>query len=204
MTKIQIACVAFTTIAMLCNVTLAGPSTQPHDKWHDTDYGQLMLKSFDTAPFPHPSREKGFTHNGNTFGPEHYQDSTIGIVIPKGFHPSDSVDLIVHFHGFNNYVEGVLDIYHLPEQLNLSGRNAILLVPQGPLNAADANFGKMQDKGGFEAMVKQVVGFLHDEGKIKTTNIGHIVITTHSGGYLAVSQILTLGGLQRTTSPMPC
>ncbi len=176
----------------LCASALAGPSTQPHGQWHSVDYGELMLRDFKNAPYPHPSREKGF----RTFGPEHYQDSTVGIVIPKNFKPSDKVDLIVHFHGFHNYVENVLDEYELPDELNKSGVNAILIVPQGPKDAADAGIGKLEDKGGFEALLREIVEFLHDEKKIPTTTIGKVVITSHSGGYNAVSIICARGGLR--------
>jgi hypothetical protein len=59
--------------------------------------------------------------------------------------------------------------------------NAILIVPQGPREAADSSFGKMEDAGGFEKLVIDVVKFLHDEKKIPTTNIGHIVIKMSRG-----------------------
>src|SRR5207253_727635 len=120
---------------------------------------------------------------------------TIGIIIPPGFRPGDSTDLVVHFHGHSNHVDRVIDSFHLAEQLNKSGRNAIFLVPQGPFDAADSNCGKMDDPGGFEAMVNEVVGYLHDEGKIPTTDVGHIAVTAHSGGYLAASAVVARGGL---------
>jgi hypothetical protein len=191
------ACAACIAIALLATTAFAGPSTQPHGQWHKLDYGELMLRDFKAAPFPHKSREQGWTNRaGEKFAPEKYQDGTIGIVIPRTFVPGDSVDLVVHFHGHRNYVENVLDEYHLPEQLVDSGKNAILIVPQGPKDVPDSNFGKMDDAGGFEAMVREVVSFLHDEKKIPTTKIGHVVVTAHSGGYNAVSAICARGGLR--------
>jgi len=181
-------------LAMLLCITLtasAGPSTQPHGQWHTLDYGELMLRDFKNAPYPHPSRKDGF----KSFGPEHYQDSTVAIVIPKGFKSSDRVDLVVHFHGHRNYVENVLDRYQLPSQLVDSGLNAILIVPQGPKDAADSGFGRMEDQDGFEALMREIVGFLHDEKKIPTTSIGRVILTAHSGGYNAVSAICARGGL---------
>jgi hypothetical protein len=176
----------------MCASAAAGPSTQPHGQWHSLDYGQLMLRDFHNAPYPHPSRTNGF----KTFGPEHYQDSTVGVVIPKSFKPGERVDLVVHFHGHRNYVENVLDQYQLPDQLIASGCNAILIVPQGPKDAADSGFGRMEDEGGFEALMREVVGFLHDDKKIPTTRIGRITLTAHSGGYKAVSMICAHGGLR--------
>src|SRR6185369_2233826 len=124
----------------LMHPVCAGPSTQPHGQWHDLDYGQLMLRDFQNAPFPHKSRENGWTNRaGEKFGAEHYQDSTIGIVIPKTFKPADTLDLVVHFHGHRNYVENVIDKYRLPEQLIASGCNTILIVPQGPKDVPDSS-----------------------------------------------------------------
>src|SRR5690348_4521788 len=171
------------------------PTTRPTGQWLDEFGAQAMLRSFEHAPYPHPSRATGYKNSTETFGPEHYQDSTIGIVIPKSFKPGERVDLIVHFHGHRNHVDNVLTHYQMIEELAKSGRNAILLVPQGPLDVPDSGFGKMEDAGGFEAMVREVVEFLHNEKKIPTTEIGHITLTAHSGGYNAVSAICAKGGL---------
>src|SRR4051794_5214455 len=190
MSNWPIAYLLATTFA--ASFALAGPSTRPHGQWHSLDYGELMLRDFHNAPYPHPSRSSGF----KTFGPEHYQDSTVGIVIPKSFKPTQRVDLIVHFHGHRNYVENVLDQYRLPDQVLGSGCNAILIVPQGPKDAADSGFGRMEDEGGFQALVREVLEFLHDEKKISTTTIGRIALTAHSGGYKAVSAICSRGGLR--------
>src|SRR5205814_7358206 len=136
------------------------------------------LKDFSTAPFPHPNRADGWTNRaGKTFSAEHYRDSTVGIVIPKTYTPSEKIDLIVHFHGHNNYVASVLDTYHLAAEVVASGKNAILIVPQGPREVPDSNFGKMEDAGGFEALVRDVVKFLYDEKKIPTREIRRIIIT---------------------------
>jgi hypothetical protein len=53
----------------------------------------------------------------------------------------------------------------------------------------------MEDAGGFEALVKDIVKFLYDEKKISTREIGRIVITAHSGGYKAASAVVAVGGL---------
>ncbi len=171
------------------------PTTRPVGKWLDESGAQVMLRPFAHAPYPHASRANGFKGSKETFGPEHYQDSTIAIVIPKQFRQSDAVDLVVHFHGHRNHVDQVLTEYDMIDQLQKSGRNAILLVPQGPYDAADSGFGKMEDAGGFEAMVREVVEFLYTQKKISSTDIGHIALTAHSGGYNAVSMICARGGL---------
>jgi hypothetical protein len=171
------------------------PTSRPTGKWIDESGAQVMLRPFAHAPYPHASRANGFKGSTESFGPEHYQDSTIAIVIPKQFKPTRSVDLVVHFHGHRNHVDKVLTQYDMIDQLQKSGRNAILIVPQGPYDAADSGFGKMEDAGGFEAMVREVVEYLYAQKKIPTTDIGHIVLTAHSGGYNAASMICARGGL---------
>jgi hypothetical protein len=188
--------IAATVGWLLSASVMAGPSSQPNGAWFTTDDAQIILKDFPTAPFPHPSRADGWTNKtGTKFSAEKYRDSTVGIVIPRSFKPSKQLDLIVHFHGHSNYLASVLDNYHLAAEVVASGRNAILIVPQGPREAADSNFGKMEDAGGFEAMVRDVVKYLHDEKKIPTTDIGKITITAHSGGYNAASAVIAVGGL---------
>ena len=86
-----------------------------------------------SAPFPHPKRADGHRHNGKFFSAkENYSDSTVAIFIPKGFHETGKIDFEVHFHGWSNHVEDVLDHYRLIEQFVASNRNAVLVVPQGP------------------------------------------------------------------------
>jgi hypothetical protein len=171
------------------------PTTRPIGRWLDESGAEVMLRPFAHAPYPHASRANGFKGSKEAFGPEHYRDSTIGIVIPKSYKPGDRVDLVVHFHGHRNHVDNVLTKFQMVDQLGKSQRNAILIVPQGPRDAADSGFGAMEDAGGFEAMVREVIAFLHAEKKIQTTRVGHITLTAHSGGYNAVSAICAKGGL---------
>ncbi len=100
--------------------------------------GRTFLRPFDAAPYPHAGRP--------------YRDSTVGIYVPAAFRATDTIDYVVHFHGFCNDVSHVLQRYRLREQLDLSGRNAILVVPQGPKDARDDDFGKLEhDDGGLRA-----------------------------------------------------
>ena len=195
-----------TNTALLLRLTLTlllGGILMPYARaedgpWVTTPEGQTLLRPFKNAPYPHASREKGFTYDGKLFdAPTHYNDSTVGIFIPAGFRPSDTVDYVVHFHGWSNHVSAVLDHYELRQQFVQSGLNAILLVPQGPKDATDSGGGKLErDKGAFEALIREVTQFLQAAGKIHTGRIGHIALTTHSGGYLVTSSILVQGGLR--------
>lgn len=159
-------------------------------------YGQLMLVKLDTAPFPHPSRAQGHVyHNQNYDAAGHYSDNTVGIFIPKGYHWGKKVDFIIHFHGWMNHVEKVFSDYNLITQFCASGRNAILIVPQGPHDAPDSFGGKLEDEGGFKRFMDDVLKTLSStQGKGKLT-AGNIVLSGHSGGYHVISGIVARGGM---------
>src|SRR5262249_2052502 len=119
--------------------------------------GALVLAHLDSAPFPHASRAEGHTYKNEFFSAkEHYSDNTVAIFVHKKFHGGDNVDFIVHFHGWRNNVAGTLQRYQLIEQLIASQRNAILVVPEGPRDAADSGGGRLEDPGAFKTFMRDV------------------------------------------------
>jgi hypothetical protein len=183
-------------LALLAVAMPVHAQTAAAPQWQKTPDGDILLRPFANAPYPHKSRENGFKGSKETFGPEHYADSTVGIVIPAGYKPGDAVDYVVHFHGHMNHVSNVLTKYKLPQQLVAAKVNAILLVPQGPGDAADSGGGKLElDPGAFAKLIEEVTAYLKAEGKINTTNVGHIVLAAHSGGYKVTAAILHHGGM---------
>jgi hypothetical protein len=162
------------------------------------DYGELIVTPLASAPFPHPKRAEGHKYQGKDFpAKEHYSDSTVAIFIPKGFRETGQVDFIVHFHGWQNNVEGVLKGYRLIEQLSESRRNVVLVVPQGPRNAPDSFGGKLEDADGFKRFMADVVETLRQKSALKKKDftIGQIALSGHSGGYEVISAIVDRGGL---------
>ena len=160
--------------------------------------GQMILTQFNTAPFPHPKRAEGHTYQGKKYpAKEHYSDSTVAIFIPKGFRETGRVDLLVHFHGWFNDVAGTLAGYKLIDQLMASGRNVVLVVPEGPRKAPDSFGGKLEDDGGFKRFIDEVLQTLRHQSDLtnKAFNLGDIIISGHSGGYEVMSAILDRGGL---------
>ncbi|MDQ2872704.1 MAG: hypothetical protein M3R35_06215 [Candidatus Eremiobacteraeota bacterium] len=159
--------------------------------------GTTILRSFASAPFPHPSRANGHAYQGKLYSASAaYSDGTVGLFIPHGFKPGAATDFIVHFHGWNNDVATVLSRYRLREQVASSGRNAILVVPQGPRDAPDSGDGKLElDKDGFARFMHDVASFLQSNGTIPAANVGRIVLSAHSGGYGGAGGVLTNGGL---------
>jgi hypothetical protein len=166
--------------------------------WLASSEGLTLLRPFASAPYPHASRAQGHTYQGKRFDADtHYADSTVGLVIPAGFRPTQSTDFIVHFHGWGNHVSNVIEHHALRKQLAASGRNAILVVPQGPKDASDSGCGKLEEAGGFERLVRDVAQFLKTDGKIPTERIGKLTLSAHSGGYSVTRAILERGGLAR-------
>ncbi len=159
--------------------------------------GRTYVRQFASAPYPHASRKSGHVYDGKLYDAAgHYSDSTVALYVPPGYRKSDTVDFIVHFHGWNNDVQHVLARYRLREQLDASGRNAILVVPQGPKDAPDSGDGKLElDENGFARFVHEIASWLRANGDITSDRIGRIVLTAHSGGYGGAGGVLTRGGM---------
>jgi hypothetical protein len=165
------------------------------------EYGKILYTQLSSAPFPHPRRAAGHSY-GNRLYPadQHYNDRSVALFVPKGFRQTESVDIIVHLHGWWNNIDTVLKRYKLPQQVAESGKNVILVVPEGPRNAPDSFGGKFEDEGGFRKFVEDVVDFLFQNGTVKTRAIGKVILTGHSGAYHGISYTLMRGGMPEKIS----
>jgi hypothetical protein len=160
--------------------------------------GRTLIVPFASAPYPHASRSQGHTYQGRLFdAATHYSNSDVGIFIPDGWQPRNgAIDLIVHFYGWNHDIAATFSTYRLREQLVASRRNAILVVPEGPTNAPDSGFGKLElDPGGFARFINDVAARLQQMQFSNTDRVGRIVLTAHSGGYGGAGGVLTRGGM---------
>ena len=164
------------------------------------NFGRLIVTQFVTAPFPHSSRADGHKYQDKFFpADKHYSDSTVAIFIPKGCREGKRVDVVVHFHGWGNSVEGTLRQFKLIEQFVESRKNAVLVVPEGPKNASDSSGGKLEDPEGFKRFAEELTAALRQQGGFCKTNftLGRIILSGHSGGYRVISAILDHGGLSK-------
>jgi hypothetical protein len=158
--------------------------------------GQLIITNFATAPFPHPLRAQGHQYKDKFFSAAgHYQDSHTALFVPKDFQAAGTVDLVVHFHGWGNNLTNALGKYQLIGQFAASRRNAILVVPQGPVDASDSFGGKLEDAGGFKRFIAEALGVLRQRGIVGEARPGRIILCGHSGGYEVIAAILAQGGL---------
>ena len=163
-----------------------------------SDQGQLIIAQFASAPFPHPKRSEGHKYKEESFSAaEHYSDSTVAIFIPRNLRQDGPLDFVIHFHGWRNNMGGTLNRYKLIQQLMESKRNAILVVPEGPKDAADSFGGKLEDAGGFSRFMPEVMETLKQKSALKKKDlaVGQIVLSGHSGGYQVISSILDRGGM---------
>lgn len=144
--------------------------------------GHTFLRPFACAPYPHAGRP--------------YNDATVALYVPPHFRAGDTIDYVVHFHGWHNDVRHVLQRYRLREQLDRSARNAVLVVPQGPKDAPDSDFGKLEhDAGGFARFIDEIGSYLREQKITGATRAGRIVLSAHSGGYGGAGGVLARGGL---------
>jgi beta-lactamase class A len=167
--------------------------------WNVIPGGSWAIYRTPAAPFPHPKREGGFRGSDGTLYARfpHYADSSVVVVVPKGLSESaEGVNVIVHFHGHMNDNMGVLEQMAMPQALIGERVNALLVLPQGPNRARDSFGGKMEDPGGFERLVNDVLATMRREGVIKAARPAKVLVSAHSGGYRPAAYVLKHGGLR--------
>ena len=155
------------------------------------------IKSTHTS-FPDIKRLNG--HKSDTVfynTPQHYRDSTVLIIAPKGLNAKKKVDMIFWFHGWHNNVDNAAQYYQLTRQFMESKLNAILVLPEAAKNSADSYGGKLENPGVFKALVGDVLVGLKNKELIGTDcQPGHILIGGHSGGGEVMSFIVENGGIE--------
>jgi hypothetical protein len=121
------------------------------------------------------------------YGNSSFVDPSVHVFLPEGYRERGTQDLVVHFHGWGTTVDATLADHRYREHLYASGANAVLVVPQGPVNAPSGDFGKLMVPGGLAALAREVIVLLYREGRIQYPVLGDVVLTSHSGGYKAVA-----------------
>jgi hypothetical protein len=147
------------------------------------------------APFPAPGAA--------------YKDATVIAFVPNHFRASGDgrVSVLVHFHGHNSNAPAAMAAHQLREQLHESKQNAILLVPQGPVQSADSSCGKLESDMGLARLLDDALRTLASEQArmaLGTSAIragsqpGTVCLSAHSGGYHAAAQCVQRGGVPVT------
>lgn len=165
--------------------------------WASTEHGDLRIAPMQHAPFPHPSRQDGYTRRDTHYpASEHYQDASVAVLIPKGFKPSPSgtVDTIFYFHGHGNHVRQTLTEFELLQAVADSARPRVLIFPQGPRMAPDSSGGRLEEPGEAEALLDEVL----TQVAIKLgqeVSPGRVTLSGHSGAYRVITRILAHGAM---------
>ncbi len=154
--------------------------------------GVTVTLELEHAPFP---------ASGSGYG-----DPTVLVFIPHHHRVArdSTVSTVVHFHGHNSTAERAMVAHQLREQLFESKQNAILVVPQLAVNAADSAAGKLEAPGGLGRMLGDALRAL-DAGAVRNAaglaalspdaSLGRVCVSAHSGGYHAAACALRHGGV---------
>jgi hypothetical protein len=156
--------------------------------------GTTFWLSLDNAPFSAASAG--------------YHDDTVIVFVPAHYRyayddEDEGVAALVHFHGYSTTAERAMTTHALREQLADSRQNAILIVPQLAVMAADPSCGKLETPGGLARLVSEAIVTTAHEGRSTLgdarfpihTRRGTVCVSAHSGGYHAAACCLRDGGL---------
>jgi hypothetical protein len=133
-------------------------------------------------------------------------DDTVIVFVPDKFRfqADEGVSALVHFHGHNSSAEKAISAHALREQLVDSRQNAILIVPQLALFAADSSCGKLATQDSLARLVGGAIstssrvgrGSLGDSRFPERPRLGRVCLSAHSGGYHAAACSLRVGGVE--------
>lgn len=134
-----------------------------------------------------------------------YRDDTVIVFVPAHFrfHDDEGVATLVHMHGHTTTAERAMVAHQLREQVADSKQNALLVVPQLAVMAADSSCGRLESPGGLQRLLQEVIATTPREGRSTlgdTTfppdaQLGTACVSAHSGGYHAVACCLRAGGV---------
>jgi hypothetical protein len=144
------------------------------------------------APYPDPA------------GSAAYDDPTVLVFVPSYYRlpKAKKIDFVVHFHGHMTTAKDAIANHRLREQLAESRQNAVLVVPQGPVRAADGDFGKVMRPRGLAKLLDEVRSLLvatkNELGDAVVSGAkasGRVIVSGHSGGYRAAARVATQKGV---------
>ena len=160
------------------------------------DYRMLHFSSSHTS-FPDTGRVNGHLYDSVLYtAANHYNDSSVLLIIPNHLNTSQKIDLIFWFHGWRNNIDTAVEFYKLTKQFVASKRNAILVLAETAKNAPDSYGGKLEEPGLFRALVRDVLQELKKKGVVQDrTEPGNIVLAGHSGAFRVIAYILQNGGM---------
>ncbi len=129
---------------------------------------------------------------------DHYSDGRALFHVPPHFDPLKPFAYVLFFHALRTDITESNRDHQLTRQIDASGRNVILVVPQLAKNAADSSPGKFFGRNGFRLFMAEVgrvlsakMGSTHG----KRLDAAPLILTAFSGGYKTVAYVLDRGGV---------
>src|ERR1700722_9686606 len=120
-----------------------------------------------------------------------YGDDTVLFFVPAHYRyrSEEGVAALVHFHGHNTSAERAMAAHELREQLSDSKQNAVLVVPQLALFAADSSCGRLEQPGGLFRMLSEAIVAAATEARVSLGDtafpsdaaLGTVCLSAHSG-----------------------
>ncbi|HZL31346.1 MAG TPA: alpha/beta hydrolase [Pseudolabrys sp.] len=175
------------------------------------------LIKFVSSPFPYdgvvPSTERPFldVNEGGQKGHrtargailwerETFSDNRVLVHIPSGFDINRPAVMVVFFHGHGaDLTRDVLNRQNVPQQITLSGMNAVLVAPQFAVDAADSSAGRFWQRGGFARFLdeagKNLARLNGNPARAKQFANMPVIIFAYSGGYLPAAWSIRNGGI---------
>jgi hypothetical protein len=134
-----------------------------------------------------------------------YHDDTVIVFVPSHyrFDEDEGVATLTHFHGHTTTAERAMMSHQLREQVIDSRQNAVLVVPQLAVMAADSSCGRLEQPGALRALLAEAVATAAHEGRgtlgdaqfPRSAHLGTVCVSAHSGGYHAAASCLRGGGV---------
>jgi len=161
------------------------------------EYRMLHFSSAHTS-FPDTGRVNGHWYDNVLYtAADHYQDSSVLLIVPNHLKATRKIDLIFWFHGWRNNIDTAAEFYKLTKQFLASRRNAVLVLAETAKNAPDSYGGKLEEPGLFQALVHDVLQELKEKGIVQNRiEPGNIVLAGHSGAFRVIAYILENGGMR--------
>lgn len=131
---------------------------------------------------------------------KHYSDDRVLFHVPRHFDATRPFDIVVFFHGHNGELRRtVLNELKIAHQLDLSGRNAVLIAPQLARDAADSAPGKLFRRSGLKRLLDEAAAVLATRLAIDVRRLHRapLVLAAYSGGYRSLAFCLDRGGVSR-------
>jgi hypothetical protein len=135
-----------------------------------------------------------------------YHDDTVVVFVPSHYRfmgDDEGVGVLAHMHGHNTTAERAMVAHQLREQLADSKQNALLVVPQLAVMAADSSCGRLEAPGGLVRLLGEAIATAAREGRSTLGDtayparapLGTVCVSAHSGGYHAAACALRAGGV---------